>query len=222
MAWTDDKMVTAEALQVRLLKGNGLQDIITEEHINSAFQATLAAGMDVDKAIFCNRQVAALGARDDELWLRVPYNNDTTGIADVTPIKNKVFAQITDYSGVPVAVQHAVFGKYSPFVTPSQPVNDSMLDGIDIQELGISDNVVQAVDAAMVENSMKLHGSANAKIKAGYYDGDDANVADPTGGANYYAIRLLPAADEVFVLKRGAVLWQMPDATDDDAFGEST
>ena len=222
MAWTDDFQLTAEALQVRLLKGNGLQDIITEEHINSAFQASLAAGMDVNKAVFVKRQVAALGCRDDELWLRVPYNNDATGTSNDDPIKNKVFAMISDYSGVPVAVQHAVFGKYSPFVTPSQPVNDSMLDGIDIQDLGISDNVTQAADAAMVEQTLKVHGSANSKFKAGYYDGDDANIADPTAGDYYYAIRLLPAADEVFVLKRGAIIWSMPDGTDDDAFGEST
>lgn len=221
MAWTGSLYVRQEALQVRVLKGNGLQDIITEEHIESAFQTTLAAGMDVNKAVFCKRQVAALGARDDELWLRVPVNNDTAGAGDIAPIANKVFAQITDYSGVPVAVQHAVFGKYSPFVTPSQPVNDSMLDGIDIQDLGVSDNVTDALDATCAEQSLKIHGSANAKFKAGYYDGDDNINVDPMAQDGYYAIRLLPASDEVFVLKRGAIIWMMPVAGDDDAFGET-
>jgi hypothetical protein len=222
MAWTASKYVKPEAYQVRVLKGNGLQEIVTEEHGQAQFQAKLCDGMDINKAIFVRRQVAALGARGDELWLRVPVNNDTAGAGDIAPIVNKVFAQITDYSGVPVAVQHAVMGKYSPFVTPSQPVNDSMLDGIDIQQIDIADNVCDALDATCAEQTQKVHGSADTRFKAGYYDGDDAINVDPCAQDGYYAIRCIPNSDEVFVLKRGSIIWLMPDAGDDDAFGETT
>lgn len=222
MAWTASKYVRPEAYQIRMLKGNGLQEIITEEHGEAQFQTTLAGGMDVQKAVFVRKQVAALGARGDELWLRIPVNVDTAGAGDLGPIANKVFAQLTDYSGVPVAVQHAVMGKYSPFVTPSQPVNDSMLDGIDIQQIDIADNVVQALDAAITEQSQKVHGSADSRFKAAYYDGDDDVNVDPMAQDGYYAIRCVPRSDEVFVLKRGSIMWMMPIAGDDDAFGETT
>lgn len=221
MAWTASKYVRPEAYQIRVLKGNGLQNIVTEEHIEGQFQTSLAAGMDVQKAIFVRRQVAVLGARGDELQLRIPVNVDTTGAADIAGIANKVYAQLTDYSGVPVAVQHTVMGKYSPFVTPSQPVNDSMLDGIDIQQIDVADNVVLAADASYVETSQKVHGATDARFKAGYYDGDDDINLDPTAQDGYYMIRCIPNGDEAFVLKRGAIIWMMSIAGDDDAFGET-
>jgi hypothetical protein len=221
MAWTGTLYVRPEAFQVRVLKGNGLQSIITEEHVEAQFQATQAAGMDEAQAMIVRRKVSALGARGDELQLRIPVNNDTAGAGDIAPIKNKVYAQITDYSGVPVAVQHAVIGKYSPFVTPSQPVNDSMLDGIDIQQIDVADNVVDALDATCAEQTQKVHGSADTRFKAGYYDGDDVINTDPMAQDGYYMIRCIPKSDEAMVLKRGAIIWMMSVAGDDDAFGET-
>ena len=140
-----------QLVKIKCVKGNELTDIVMETFdggdmpstsweapINSVTAAgtctvhTEKLGLyDKVNAQRMSHQLAVLGCRGDyfEVIASGLAKGTTTSATDL----RNMAVELLDYSGVPVAVQHAIFGKYSPFVTPTQPVTDGMILGIDRQ-----------------------------------------------------------------------------------------
>jgi hypothetical protein len=226
----DSDLVTLEdysvvdLVSIKVTKGNGLSDIVTETFDGQDFAATefqdvldfgdnstgsvnirpvtrhgMAIGKEAGRAVRVSKQVAALGARGDYIDVIAALTTGS-GTSSFAICLRNMMVQVLDYSGVPVAVQHSIFGKYSPFVTPSQPVSKSMLAGIDRQEIEAVHNVVCAVAGTAV--NQKIRGTATARLKA--------TVTGVTGSETEMKLRLTPNGDGVFVIPRGAVLWAGP------------
>lgn len=212
-----------DLLEIKVVKGNELTDLITETfdggdfavneypdsvgagNATSKITDTKAVyvhgsvrGWEVGKQVRVSKQIAALGARGDY----IDFTSHVTGLGTeaVAHLVRGLFkVQALDYSGVPVAVQHAVFGKYSPFVTPTQPVSRGMIQGIDRQEIELAHNVL-IDDPETTLYSQKIRGSATSRFQA---------KADNTAVANItkFTFRAKPASDGVFVIPRGALIW---------------
>ena len=206
-------------VKINAVKGNELTDIVMETFdggdmpaskwampVNAVTAAgTTTVGVDslgmYDKvnAQRMSHQLAVLGARGDY------FEIITTGLAkgsttDDTDFRN-LAVEVLDYSGVPVAVQHAIFGKYSPFVTPTQPVTDGMILGIDRQKIMAGNNVAVNADDTYV--SMKIRGSSDDRVKYKHSDVTGASAEDEITGT----LKLKPNGDGVFVLPMNGIIW---------------
>jgi hypothetical protein len=192
-----------KSIAIEATKGNGLMDYITEDFPAGMFQSTLADGRDANKAVRVGRTVAALGARGDFLSLKLYV---TTCYGTYVPAGKIAYVEMVEYSGVPTAVQHTVFGKYSPFVTPKEPMNESMMDGIDRQELAIyNTEKVAAEDACTTAKTQYVRGSLDSRIT---YFADHIDVES----ASEFEIKMEPNSDGVFLIRAGAIIWAEPDA----------
>jgi hypothetical protein len=211
---------TVDLVSIKVTKGNELSDIVTEtfdgqdfastefmEHLDFGDNSTgstnilpvtrhgMAIGKEAGRAVRVSKQVAALGARGDYIDIIASLTTGS-GTSSYANLVRCMMCQVLDYSGVPVAVQHAIFGKFSPFVTPSQPVSKSMLAGIDRQEIEAVHNM-ETSDAGTV--NQKIRGNATARLTA---IGTGAAASETE-----VKLRLTPNGDGVFVIPRGAVLW---------------
>jgi hypothetical protein len=192
-----------KSIAIRATKGNELMSFITEDFPAGMFQTTLANGLDANKAVRVGRTVAALGCRGDYLDL-VLYI--TTCYASYVPAPNLAYVQMVDFTGVPTAVQHTVFGKYSPFVSPKEPMNESMMDGIDRQEMVMYNTEKVASQAACTTGKTQfVRGSLDSRIT---YFADQINVEDATE----FNVKLDPNSDGVMLIRAGAIIWAEPDA----------
>lgn len=197
-----------ESVLIKATKGNELTSMVIEEFTAGVFQSTIAAGVgNQNLAIRLRNTVAALGCRGDYIemicYIGVLANGQIPNV-------NTHYIEAVDYSGVPVAVQHTVFGKYSPFVTPKEPMNESMMDGIDRQELSvINDVAIAAADALTTAKSLTIRGSLDSRITSLCDNADETAL-------EYIAMRFKPNADGVFMFRAGARIWADPD---DNAMG---
>lgn len=202
-----------EVLKVKVTKGNELTNLETETFDGADFPPSiyhdqlvagsfgvkehgLSRSRDRNISQYVSKQVAVLGARGDYVeFLQVVSQLGTSTDA----MMMRLFAvDALEFTGVPVAVQHAIFGKYSPFLTPTQPVSPGMIRGIDRQEIELVNNVVLGGDAAWV--NQKIRGTASAKWKG---KEDNATVTSVA----LFTWRATPNADMVFVIPRGAKIW---------------
>ena len=133
------------SLAIRATKGNELMEFVSEDMQKGMFQATLAAGIESTKVIRVRNTIAALGARGDYVEAVLFCS---VGTAGQIPNVDTVYIEVVDYTGVPAAVQHTIFGEASPFISPSERLEESMLNGIDRQELSITNSEVIANQAA--------------------------------------------------------------------------
>jgi len=210
-----------DLLRIKAVKGNELTDLITEtfdggdfahneydpaQSLVSGTAGTYTAkvrkwgaisGWEAGKEVRVSKQVAALGARGDYIDFRLDVTGLGTEAVEHTIDMFKV--QALDYSGVPVAVQHAIFGKYSPFLTPTQPVSRGMIKGVDRQEIELANNVVLATAETTAVNQ-KIRGTATANSK---WVADNDTPASIT----YFRLRVKPSGDQVYVIPRGAKVW---------------
>ena len=193
---------TVDDVYLKVTKGNGLADLITEMWMGGIFQLNDAvldtgksAGMDVNKAIRVKKQVAVLGCRGD--YVELVANTSTKGTTTFEMAVNALLVEGIDFTGIPTAVQHTVFGEFSPFVTPKSSMQESMLDGIDRQEVMFANNVATAVDGTAV--SCKLRGETDARLKHTTTGAETAITK--------IALKLKPNSDGVFVIPAGAKLW---------------
>jgi hypothetical protein len=191
-----------KSLAVEVTKGNELMSFVTEDFQAGMFQSAMADGMDANKAIRLGRTVAALGSRGDYIDMKMFC---TVGAVGALPAVKTIYVEMVDYTGVPTSVQHTVFGKYSPFVTPKEPMNESMMDGIDRQELAIVNTEQIASQAALTTAIAQLvRGSSDSRID---FAGDDLDFEDCT----YLRLRMKPNSDGVILLRAGAKIWAEPD-----------
>ena len=189
-------------IRIEVTKGNGLADLTTEEFLGASFQFTndvldtgKADGMDVNKAIRVKKQVAVLGSRGDYVKIIA----DTTIRATTTwaMLVDGLYVEGLDFTGVPTAVQHTVFGEFSPFVTPKSSLQESMMDGIDRQEVMFSHNV--ACTHASDYKDQKLRGVSDDRITA--------QALGATAAVSKLTLKLKPNSDGVFVIPSGAIMW---------------
>ena len=204
-------------LSIKVVKGNELTDLITETFDAGDFAESLYPAIDlgatasavsteiasehglarsrnVDLAVRVSKQIAVLGARGDYVDFLVAGAED--GVYTAAMGLGAISVQALDYSGVPVAVQHSIFGKYSPFLTPTQPVSKGMIRGVDRQEIELTNNVVLAADDTFVEQQIRGTATERLQWKADVY-------LTPT----LYTLRAKPLGDGVFVIPRGARIW---------------
>jgi hypothetical protein len=179
------------SLLIRVVKGNGLQELVTESHDAGEFQTSFAAGMERDKAIRVKTQVAALGARRDYIDLEGVMVAGSTADHDMQV--SKLLFDLIEFTGVPTNVQYAVFGEDSPFETGSPVVRESELDGIDRQELVIVNNT-EGVD--VTKTSQVVRGETDARFQ----------VFADASSATKISMRIKPNEDGVFVLPLGGIL----------------
>ena len=213
MVWTASKAAQADEVNLKVVKGNELANLITETHAAGEFQATLADGKDQLKAVRVETGIGALGVRGDYILLEIPYTLGA-GTAD-TRSKNTIYVEAVDLTGVPPNIQHGYFGaKYSPFNTPMPRFTGAELEGIDSQVVAIMNNVgLPAVDSDGTSAvTQKLRGATDSRITA-YY-----GLADPMSADDTAYLKIAPNSDGVFVIPAGAILWI---DNSDDGMGET-
>lgn len=192
-----------KSLAIRATKGNELMTFSSEDFQKGMFQTTLVAGLERDKWVLTKKTVAVLGARGDYLE-GVMYC--TIGTGGEIPNIDTLYMEIVDLTGVPAAVQHTVFGNVSPFVTPKEAVNESMLVGIDRQELSITNSEVIASQAACKTGKSQLvRGSLDSRIT---FQADSDDIETMTE----LSLKFKPNSDGVFLLNAGSRIWANPGA----------
>ena len=212
-----------DLLEIKVIKGNELTDLITETFDGGDFARNdygagsvlepiathtltdtrkvykwgAVTGWEAGKEVRVSKQIAALGCRGDYIDFKLHVTG--LGTEDNAHCINMFKVQALDYSGVPVAVQHSIFGKYSPFLTPTQPVTKGMIKGIDRQEIEMAWNVILgATETTFV--SQKIRGTATSKLQV---KADNATEASIT----YFIVRAKPGSDQAYVIPRGAKIW---------------
>lgn len=185
-----------------MTKGNGLQDLITEDHTAGQFQPNLYDGLDRNKAVRLIRPLALLGVRGDYLEMKAYVKTAATDGDDL--LRESIFAEGVEWSGVPPEVQYAAYAKDSPFVTAEFAIQSGMLKGTDRQEIQFVNNVeVADPDAYTTAISQKIRGTSDARVTV---YGDHADVQT----CSYFVLKLKPSGDGVFMLRGGAVIWMRP------------
>ena len=192
-----------KSIAIRSTKGNELMNFISEDFQKGMFQSALVDGLDSRKAILVKKTVAVLGCRGDYLEAVLFCSIGTAG---QIPNVDTVYVEVVDYTGVPASVQHTVFGQYSPFVSPKESVNDSMMNGIDRQDMSITNSEVIADQAACsTGKSQMVRGSLDSRIT---FQADHLDIESMTE----VSLKFKPNSDGVFLLQRGSRIWADPDA----------
>jgi hypothetical protein len=192
-----------KSLAIRVTKGNELMQFSSEDFQKGMFQTTLVAGLERDKLVSTKKTVAVLGARGD--YLEGVMYCTISGAGEV-PNVDTIYMEVVDLTGVPAAIQHTVFGEVSPFVTPEEIVNKSMLNGIDRQELSVTNSEVIASQAACKTGKTQLvRGSLDSRIT---FQADSDDIETMTE----LSLKFKPNADGVFLLNAGSSIWANPGA----------
>lgn len=205
---------TVDLVSIKVTKGNGLSNMVSETFDGFLFQApefvdignvtatvpVIKSGQEkakeTSKTVRVTKQIAVLGARGDyiEFELDVTLGAGTPSYAKAMSM---LLVDVWDYSGVPSAIQHAIFGKFSPFPAPTQPVSKGMIVGVDKQVIEITNNVVMTASGTATDQ--EIRGASDSRV-----------TAKPTGAGtdmSKIVIKIKPNSDGVFVLPRGAKLW---------------
>jgi hypothetical protein len=191
------------SLAIRATKGNELMNFTSEDFQKGMFQTTLVLGLERDKLVTTRKTIAVLGSRGD--YLEVVLFCSASEAGEV-PNVDTVYAELTDITGVPAAVQHTVFGEVSPFITPKEPINESMLSGIDRQDLSITNSEIIASQAACATGkTQRVRGSLDSRIT---YQADHNDFESATE----LTLRFKPNSDGVFLMNAGSRIWANPAA----------
>jgi hypothetical protein len=171
-----------KSLAIRATKGNELMTFVSEDFQKGMFQTTLVLGLERDKLVVTRKSIAVLGCRGDYLEAVLFC---TPSEAGEVPNIDTVYVELTDITGVPAAVQHTVFGEVSPFITPKEAVNESMLNGIDRQDLSITNSEIIASQAACSTGKTQLvRGSLDSRIT---YQADHLDLFLMNAGSRIWA-----------------------------------
>jgi hypothetical protein len=191
------------SLAIRATKGNELMEFVSEDMQKGMFQASLAAAIESTKTIRVRNTVCALGARGDYVEAVLFCS---VGTAGEVPNVDTMYLEVIDFTGVPASVQHTVFGAVSPFISPSERLEESMLNGIDRQELSITNSEAIASQAALkTGKSQYVRGRLDSRIT---YQCDDDDIEDITE----MSLKFKPNADGVFLINAGSRIWANPGA----------
>ena len=195
------------SLAIRATKGNELMEFVSEDMQKGMFQSTLATAIESTKTIRVRNTVCALGARGDYIEAVMFCS---PGTAAGVPVVDTMYVELVDFTGVPASVQHTVFGKVSPFISPSERLEESMLNGIDRQELSVTNSVAIASEAACkTGKSQYVRGRLDSRITFQCDHDDIESISE-------MSMKFKPNSDGVFLINAGSRIWADPDA---DALG---
>jgi hypothetical protein len=191
-----------ESLVIKTTKGSGLETFKSEDFAAAMFQTSPADGQDINKAVRMKNYVAALGARGDYVEFLAYVS---AGDAGDVPARNVIYVEMLDYTAVPTAVQHTVFGEMSHFKTPKSSMQESMLDGIDIQHVGVTVNVAHGEAAhgeaaCSTATAQKIRGTSDSRVTV-YADHLDAE------SWTLITMKVKPNSDGVFLFRAGDIIW---------------
>jgi hypothetical protein len=178
-------------------------EFISEDMQKGMFQTTLAAAIESTFTIRVRNTICALGARGDYIEAVLFCS---VGTAGQIPNVDTVYLELVDYTGVPASVQHTIFGEVSPFISPSERLESSMLNGIDRQELSITNSEVIADQAACATGKTQyVRGSLDSRIT---YQCDHNDIESITE----MSMKFKPNSDGVFLINAGSRIWANPVA----------
>ena len=190
------------SLALRATKGNELMDFISEDMQKGMFQSDLSSAIESTKTIRVRNTIAALGCRGDYIEGVMFCSPGTAG---EVPNVDTIYMEIVDFTGVPASVQHTVFGEVSPFISPTEHLEDTMLNGIDRQELSITNSEVIASQAACdVEKAQYVRGNLDSRVSFSANHADIESITE-------LLLKLKPNSDGVFLINAGARIWADPD-----------
>jgi hypothetical protein len=191
------------SLAIRATKGNELMNFISEDMQKGMFQTTLAAAIESTKTIRVRNTIAALGCRGDYIEAVLFCS---VGTAGQIPNVDTMYMEIVDYTGVPASVQHTIFGEVSPFISPTERLEETMLNGIDRQELSVTNSEVIADQAACSTGKTQyVRGSLDSRVT---FQADHLDIESITE----LSLKLKPNSDGVFLINAGARIWANPAA----------
>jgi len=199
-------MATAAAdlrsLAIRCTKGNELMEFVSEDMQKGMFQSTLAAAIESTKTIRVRNTVCALGSRGDYIEAVMFC---TPSEATLVPAVDTLYLELVDFTGVPASVQHTIFGAVSPFISPSERLEESMMNGIDRQELSITNGEAIASEAALkTGKSQYVRGRLDSRIT---FQADHDDIESITE----LSLKFKPNSDGVFLINAGSRIWADPD-----------
>jgi len=207
---------TAQSVQIWVKNGNARAEKLVRSWEESEFQTTLAAQHSKDYEMKVEQYVAALGARGDEIIIKVPCTA-TDGTATAKGVQGHLYMDFMDVLGVPADVQLAKkhgYGKYSPFDSPDLKVTDEMKVGIEAERLAL---VLNAAVTGATYVSQKIAGEADSRLQARWANTLVVNT-DET-----FELRIKPTSTGVFMLKYDSRIWVLPEnKTTGNAFYEKT
>jgi hypothetical protein len=178
-------------------------EFISEDMQKGMFQASLAAAIESTMTIRVRNTICALGSRGDYIEAVLFCS---AGGATQVPLLDTVYLELVDYTGVPASVQHTIFGEVSPFISPSERLESSMLNGIDRQELSITNSEAIASEAACnVGKSQYVRGNLDSRIT---YQCNHADIESCTE----MSLKFKPNSDGVFLINAGSRIWANPGA----------
>jgi hypothetical protein len=191
------------SLAIRATKGNELMEFISEDMQKGMFQATLAAAIESTMTIRVRNSICAIGARGDYIEAVMFCS---AGEATDVPNLDTLYVELVDYTGVPASVQHTIFGEVSPFISPSERLESSMLNGIDRQELSVTNSEAIASEAACnAGKSQYVRGNLDPRIT---FQCDHLDLESVTE----MSLKFKPNSDGVFLINAGSRIWANPGA----------
>jgi hypothetical protein len=210
-------LYTANSVQIWVKNGNKRAEKLVRSWEESEFQSTLKAQHSKDYEMEVGQYVAALGARGDEIIIKVPCTATDDAAAVAKGVEGHLFVDFEDILGVPADVQLAKihgYGKYSPFDSPDLKVTDEMKRGIEAEKLAL---VLNAAVTGATYVSQKIAGEADSRLQARWAKTLVVNT-DET-----FELRLKPSSTNVFLIRYDSRIWVLPSVkSTTNAFYEKT
>jgi hypothetical protein len=210
-------LYTANSVQIWVKNGNKRAEKLVRSWEESEFQSTLKAQHSKDYEMEVEQYIAALGARGDEIIIKVPCTATDDGAAVAKGVEGHLFVDFEDILGVPADVQLAKihgYGKYSPFDSPDLKVTDEMKRGIEAEKLAL---VLNAAVTSATYVSQKIAGEADSRLQARWAKTLVVNT-DET-----FELRLKPSSTNVFLIRYDSRIWVLPSVkSTTNAFYEKT
>ena len=198
-------LYTAQSVQIWVKNGNARAEKLVRSWEESEFQSTLAAQHSKDYEMEVEAYIAALGARGDEIIIKVPCTATDEGAAVAKGVQGHLFVDFMDILGVPADVQlgkvHG-YAKYSPFDSPDLKVTDEMKVGVEAEKLGV---ILNAAVTGATYVSQKIAGEADARIQARWAKTLVVNTDE------VFELRLKPTSTGVFLIRYDSRIWVLPE-----------
>ena len=197
-------LYTANSVQIWVKNGNKRAEKLVRSWEESEFQSTLKAQHSKDYEMVVGKYIAALGARGDEIIIKVPCTATDDAAAVAKGVEGHLYVDFEDILGVPADVQLAKrrgYGKYSPFDSADLKVTDEMKVGVEAEHLALVLN--KAVTGATYV-SQQIAGEDDARLQARWAKTLVVNT-DET-----FELRLKPTSTGVFLIRYDSKIWLLP------------
>lgn len=178
----------AATIRVWVFKADSNTKALMDIKNITQFQTSIADGFDADKAIRFNRTFIVLGANGEFMTVEVTNNEGAAAFTaqGVIAFESTLIKNVIDIA------QYGLYGKFSPFPTPTAKVSQPDLIGVDIEK-----HVVDTLTTGGLGSTRQTN-STTATLAAGLAED---------------RITVKPNSNEVFLVRKGNKL-----AADQDGF----